>query len=87
MSKKIFSGLTIFAVAFALVFGLGTFNPAKAVPRGDGEGYSLPPGQSNLFGSDQAGNSAGVIDRDRDADSRSHDFNQDIYGMRGTSQE
>lgn len=87
MSKKIFSGLTIFAVAVALVFGLGTFNPAKAVPGRAGDGYSLPPGQTNLFGSDQADNSIGAIDRDRDADSRSHDFNQDVYGMRGTSQE
>ncbi len=86
MSKKIFSGLTILAVALALVIGLGTFNPAKAVPGRAGDGYSLPPGQTNLFGNDQADNSAGVIDRD--ADFKSHDSDQDSsYGMRGTSQE
>ncbi len=83
--KKFIYSLSVVAVAFALVFGFGTLNTAKAVPGENGEGYNLPAGENNLFGVDQADNSTVGIDRDRDADLRAHEF--DSYGLFGTSQQ
>ena len=74
MNRKLFYSLSIVAVAFALVLGFGTLNVAKAVPGENGDGYTLPLGASNLFGADPADNSAVVIDRDRDAQFRAHEF-------------
>ncbi|MFZ2448463.1 MAG: hypothetical protein WAW37_19050 [Syntrophobacteraceae bacterium] len=86
MNKKFYSNLTVFAVAFALVLGLGTFNAAKAVPGMGDEGYSnLIPGEVNLFGIDAADNAARVSHRD--ADVRAYVFTPDSYGLWGTSQQ
>ncbi|MFZ2448462.1 MAG: hypothetical protein WAW37_19045 [Syntrophobacteraceae bacterium] len=85
MNKKYYSTLTIFAVAFALVLGLGTFNAAKAVPGMGDEGYTLPPGQTNLFGLDEADNR--IVVSHRDADARAYEFAPDSYGLWGTSQQ
>ena len=85
MNTKSFYSLSVIAVAFALVLGFGTLNTAKAVPGENGDGYTLPAGTANLFGADAVLNSIVVIDRDRDADLRAHEF--DLYGMLGTSQE
>lgn len=85
MSKKFFSGLTIVAVVFTLVLGLGTFNTAKAVPGENGEGYTLASGTTNLFGADLADNPIGLLDADRD--STAYQFAPDSYGLWGTSQE
>lgn len=85
MNKKLFSGLTIVAVALTLVLGLGTFNAAKALPGESGMGYNLPAGVTNMVGLDAADNTAGIIGSD--ADSRAHEFAPDSYGLRGTSQE
>ena len=84
MNTKLFYSLSIVAVAFTLVLGFGTLNVAKAIQVENGDGYTLPLGVSNLFGADPADNSALVIDRDRDAQLRAHEF--DTYGMLGVSQ-
>ncbi len=85
MNRKFLPGIVIVAVAFTLVLGFGTFDPAKAVPGENGEGYTLAPGQTNLIGADWAHNSAGVLGFD--ADARAFEFAPDNYGLRGTSQE
>ncbi len=86
--SRIFSGFSIIAVAIALVLSFGSLNVAKAVPGQTDEGYTLPPGQSNMFGYEPADNSAAYNqDRDQmDRDTqRAHDF--DRYGLGMQSQE
>ncbi len=89
MNRKFFSILSVVAVAFALVFGFGSVNVAKAVPAMNGDGYSVPAGTSNLFGVDGADITAGAgaIDRDRgndmDRDKAAPDYS---YGLWGKSQ-
>ncbi len=89
MNRKFFSILSVVAVAFALVFGLGTLDTAKAVPGMNGDGYTAPEGTSNLFGIDGADITAGAgtIDRDRgndmDRDKAVSDYS---YGLWGKSQ-
>ncbi|MFZ2448460.1 MAG: hypothetical protein WAW37_19035 [Syntrophobacteraceae bacterium] len=65
MNGKLFLSLSIVAVVFTLVLGFGALDVAKAVPGMGDEGYTLPPGQTNLFGLDEADNSVATSDRDR----------------------
>lgn len=59
MNGKFLVGLSVFAVAFALVLGYSAFDQARAVPGIGDEGYNwLPSDQVNLFGYDGAQNSA-----------------------------
>ncbi len=60
MSRRFFFGLSIMAMAFALILGSGALNTATAVPGENGDAYNLPTGVSNLFGADQAGNGTRV---------------------------
>jgi len=82
--QKILFQLTIVAVAFALVLGLGTLNAATAVSAERGDGYAVPAGEVNLLGIDGAGNSVGAIHRE--SDFRTHEFAPDSYGLWGKSQ-
>ncbi len=69
--------LTIFAVAFALVAGLGAFSSTMAASDNFNWDY---PGQANLIGVDEANNSLGVS-RDRDRDGP--EFAMESYGLSG----
>lgn len=82
MSRKTNSKLTIAAVAFTLVLGLGALNPAKAVQGQSGERGQLPAGQVNLLGADEAGNR--ITTQGRDADLKTKGFAFDTYGLRNT---
>lgn len=82
MNRKLYSIVTVVAVAFALVLGFGVLNPAKAVPGETGDGYKIPAGQVSQFGLDFADNSAQV----KDKDARNPGFIPDSYGLSGTSQ-
>ena len=83
MNRKLYSIITVVAVSFALVLGFGGFNVVKAAPSySGGESPNPPAGEVNLFGADEAGNSAGVIARDRDP--RAFRFAPDTYGLHGT---
>ncbi len=89
MNKKFYSILAAMAIALTLFFGFGPLNTAKAAPDG-GDAYTPPPGQSNLFGYDQAANSTGAIDRDQDrgtAPSGNSGFVTDSYGLNLKSQQ
>ena len=66
MNKRLFSRLSIFAVAFALILGFGAVNYSNANDL-IAESY---PGQVNLFGDDLAQNRVGTLDADRDATPR-----------------
>jgi hypothetical protein len=66
MNKKFLSRLTMLGMTFALVFVLGSFNVANAVPGENGDAYNLPAGQTNLFGEDAANNTAGTARPDAD---------------------
>lgn len=76
--NKVFN-LTIFAVAFALVFGFGAFNGAMAA-KSDNFNYDYP-GQANLIGVDEADNSLG---NHRDRDRGVPGFSFDSYGLSGS---
>ncbi len=81
MKTRIISIVTVVAVSFALVLGLGVFNVAKAVPGNSGERISPPtPGVVDVVGVDRADNSL----KSRDSDSRSTVFAPDTYGLHGT---
>lgn len=77
MNKKLYFGLSIFAVAFAFVIGFGAINDAKAM----GDSYNVNYGQTNLFAVDEAHNAAGVLSN-RDMDS-----NHSNRGLPGFSEE
>jgi len=63
MNKKFFFGLSLFAVAFALVFGFGSINSASAITS---DSYNQQfVGEANLWGVDEAYNTAGIRDMDR----------------------
>jgi len=65
MNSKLFFGLSVFAVAFALVFGFGSINSASAITS---DSYNQQfVGEANLWGVDEAHNVAGIRDMDRDA--------------------
>ncbi|MFZ2448461.1 MAG: hypothetical protein WAW37_19040 [Syntrophobacteraceae bacterium] len=61
MNGKLFISLSIIAAVFTLVLGFGALDVAKAVPGMSDEAYTLPPGQTNLFGVDEADNSASSV--------------------------
>lgn len=83
MKTRIISIVTVVAVSFALVLGLGVFNAAKAVPGNSGERISPPtPGVVDIVGVDRADNSLKAVTRD--SDSRSTVFAPDTYGLHGT---
>ncbi len=68
-------------IAAALVFSTGL--NAYAVPGENGNGYTLPPGQTNLLGTDNAGNPIYVIEKD----AGTPDFIGYSYGLSGKSQQ
>jgi hypothetical protein len=84
MNKKIFSRLTIFGMAFALVLALGTLNAAKAAPGVYGTFTSQDKLEGNVRGSDEACNSNSTRNADYD---RGRIIPWSEYGMLGTSQQ
>lgn len=79
--KKRFGSIVLAGVlGFALILGLGSIDSAKALSGASGEHISLPAGESNLFATDEAGNS---LVR-RDTDSATTKFAPDTYGLHGT---
>ncbi len=76
MNKRLFSTLSILAFAFALVLGFGAINHSNAnelIP----ESYA---GQTSLFGDDQAHNSVGEVNADRDVATKPI---FETYGLQG----
>lgn len=84
MTRKILSILSVVAVTFALVLGSGMLDTAKALQVRNGDGYTAPAGQVNLFGLDNAGNPVKVADKDSDL--KANKFAPDFYGLLGKSQ-
>jgi len=82
MRSKTFSIVTVAAVSFALVLGLGAFNAAKAVSGQSGERIAPPaPGVVDIFGADGANNTVRTVPRDSDASTK---FAPDTYGVHNT---
>jgi len=63
MNTKLILSVSIFAVAFALVLGLGTTNNANATPENYNQQYV---GEANLVGVDEADNTLAARSRDMD---------------------
>ncbi len=84
MIRKAFSILSIAAVAITFVLGSGITNTAGALTVRNGDGYSAPAGQVNVFGLDGAGNSVRVIEKDAPEPGP---FAHTSYGMAGISQQ
>ncbi|MEN6438884.1 MAG: hypothetical protein ABFD97_09895 [Syntrophobacter sp.] len=77
MNTKLIFSVSIFAVAFALVFGFGSINNVNASPENYNAEYV---GEANLIGVDEAHNS--LASRDKDSGSgftfESHGLNSEF---------
>ncbi len=82
--KKFFSIMSIVAVAFVFILGSGISDTAGALTVRNGDGYSAPAGQVNVFGLDGAGNAVRVIEKDAPGAGQPA---LDSYGLAGRSQQ
>jgi len=69
-----FYSFSVFAVAFALVFGLGVIKATAS------DSYNVTPDQANIFGLDEADKGANVL---RDRDVGQPDISFQSFGLMG----